>query len=298
MKILIVGSCGFIGSHCMSFFSSIHDTYGCDIHSDSKNKKHFTISPNAIDINCIFEKYTFDVCINCAGAAVVSDSFIDPSGDFFTNTVPIVQILNAIRNNSPRCKFINISSAAVYGNPITLPISENAKPDPISPYGFHKLMAENICYEYTRLYNLSTCSLRVFSAYGPELRKQLIWDILSKIKYSNQITLWGTGQETRDFIYIDDIIQAINIIIHQSDFNADVVNIASGQQITISHVINTIKDIHPSAFDFSFNNMTRPGDPLHWQADISRLKSWGFTQTTSIQQGLTNVISWFLKENI
>ena len=298
MKILIIGSLGFIGRHCMSYFSSIHDTYGCDIHSDCKNQKHFTISPNAIDINCIFEKYNFDICINCAGSAVVSESFTDPSGDFFRNTVLLVNILNAIRNNSPHCKFINISSAAVYGNPITLPIPETAKPNPISPYGFHKLMAENLCQEYTKIYKLHTCSLRIFSAYGPELRKQLIWDILSKIKHSNQITLFGTGQETRDFIYIDDIIQAINIIIHKSDFNADIINIASGQQTSISHIINTIQSIHPSAFEFSFNNITRPGDPLHWQADISRLQSWGFTRTTSIQQGLTKVISWFLKENI
>lgn len=298
MKILIIGSLGFIGSHCLKHFSSMHDTYGCDILPDQNNKKHFILNPETADFDIIFKQQCFDLCINCAGSAVVNKSFEEPVKDYYLNTIIVYRILDAIRKNYPICKFVNISSAAVYGNPVTIPILETATLNPLSPYGFHKQMAEIICQEYTKIYNIPTCSLRIFSAYGTGLRKQLIWDILTKVHQSNNITLFGTGQETRDFIYIDDIIDAIDITIQQSSFIADIVNIASGQQVSVSEIIKTIKNVYPTNFNYSFNNQTRIGDPLHWQADISRIVSWGFNTKVSLQQGISNVISWFLNENI
>ena len=93
------------------------------------------------------------------------------------NVSNVFKQLDAIRKFQPGCKYINLSSAAVYGNPESLPISEDHHLDPISPYGNHKKMAEEVCADFYTNYRIPTCSLRIFSAYGAGLQKQLFWDL-------------------------------------------------------------------------------------------------------------------------
>ena len=99
------------------------------------------------------------------------------------------KILVAIRDRNSSCKFINFSSAAVYGNPKFLPITENSVCKPLFPYGFHKLQSELLLTEYYNFFGLKTCSLRVFSAYGPLLKKQLFWDLYQKAIQNDTISL-------------------------------------------------------------------------------------------------------------
>jgi len=183
MRILIIGSKGFIGSHCYKYFSEKeYNVSGCDVVIDYTEKKYFLIVASNSDFHTIFEKNSFDVCINCSGAANVSDSIKNPRRDFFLNTVNVFSILYASREYNPTCKFLNISSAAVYGRPIGLPIVESFKLNPISPYGIHKKISEEICSEFYNQFNINTCSIRIFSAFGPGLKKQLFWDIYKKSK--------------------------------------------------------------------------------------------------------------------
>ena len=177
MKILVVGSKGFIGSHCVDYFSQNNEVWGCDVVLDYNIPNYISIDSVDSDFLEVFQSNKFDVCINCSGAANVPFSLEKPFNDFKLNALNVIKLLEAIRIHSPECKFITMSSAAVYGNPESLPIVENQKKEPVSPYGFHKVISELVCKEYSKFWNIKTCCLRVFSAYGPRLKKQLLWDL-------------------------------------------------------------------------------------------------------------------------
>lgn len=296
MKILIVGSKGFIGSHCVDFFSRQHEVWGCDVVLDYNSSRYISIDSVDSDFLEIFQQHQFDVCINCSGAANVPFSLQKPFNDFKLNTLNVFKILEAIRLSAPDCKFITMSSAAVYGNPHSLPITEQQQRMPVSPYGFHKMMSEHICEEYSRFWGVKTCCLRIFSAYGPRLRKQLFWDLYHKIKEQQAPTLWGTGKESRDFIYISDIVQIIDLAISCSRFDGEVVNVANGQQITIAEVAETVRRICGTDKKISFNGAERKGDPINWEADVSVIRSWGYEPNISLEEGVEEYITW-VREN-
>ena len=189
-----------------------------------------------------------------------------------------------------------MSSAAVYGNPVALPIKETADLKPLSPYGWHKLYAEQICKEYYYLYNIQTINLRLFSVYGEHLKKQIFWDLYQKCLHSEEVELFGSGKETRDFIYINDLVHAIDCVIKNGLFNGEAVNIASGLETEIKNAATIFINEKNPSIKLKFNMIVKPGDPLHWRADIDLLKSFGFTNQVSIEEGLKNVVKW-LKEN-
>jgi len=292
MKLLIIGSKGFIGSHAVRYFSDKFEIYECDVVVDYTTSNYRVIDASDADFKVVFEKKKYDFCLNCSGAASVPDSIIHPLRDFYLNTVNVFRILDAIRLYNPECKFINLSSAAVYGNPTELPIKENAVLNPISPYGKHKLMSEQICQEFTSGFGLKTCSLRIFSAYGEGLKKQLFWDLHTKMKQSQSINLFGTGEESRDYIYIKDIIKIIELVMFNSTFLSDCINVANGEKVKIKDVINIYAKAYQWNGKVNFSGDVRKGDPIDWKADISQVKTLGYEQSTSISKGLEQYIDW------
>lgn len=292
MNILIIGSKGFIGSHCVDYFSCEHEVWGCDVLLDYNTPRYISIDSVDSDFLEIFQSHQFDVCINCSGAANVPFSLEKPFNDFKLNALNVFKLLEAIRLHAPECKFITMSSAAVYGNPEALPIVENQKRMPVSPYGFHKVMAEMICEEYSRFWGVKTCCLRIFSAYGPRLKKQLFWDLYNKIKDQVEPTLWGTGRESRDFIYISDIVRIIDLAIHHSQFDGEVVNVANGKQITIAEVADTVRMVMGTTKPIKFNGAERKGDPINWEADISIIKGWGYATQVELETGIKSYVKW------
>lgn len=295
MKILIIGSEGFIGSHIKKKFSKSNEVWCADVIHNDNSFQYNQLAIVNTDFNVLFEGKQFDVCINASGNGSVPISINKPIFDFELNVGNTIKILDAIRTYNPECKFINMSSAAVYGNPSFLPISEDSSLKPLSPYGWHKLYAEQICKEYYYLYNIQTINLRLFSVYGENLKKQLFWDIYQKCLFSQDVELFGSGKETRDFIYIEDLLEAIDCVIKKGLFNGESVNVASGTETEISYAASVfIKEIDPN-INLKFNMIVKPGDPLNWKADISILTSFGFKNETLIENGLKNVVKW-LKE--
>ena len=190
MTILVIGSKGFIGSHVLNYLKeNNYKVYGCDVVTDYEHKDYIQIDATNSDFHFVFEQHDLDMCINCSGAASVPQSIEYPLRDYLLNTFNVFKILDAIRLYQPKCKFLNLSSAAVYGNQETLPIRENAVLKPLSPYGIHKIQAEQICKEFFNYYDVSTCSLRIFSAYGDGLKKQLFWDMYQKFLNNDIIEL-------------------------------------------------------------------------------------------------------------
>lgn len=292
MKILIIGSKGFIGSHLVSYFEREHEVWQCDVVTDYTSNRYMLIDASNSDFNEIFETQPFDVCINCSGAASVPDSLKHPYRDFLMNTTNVYAILNAIYTHCPSCKFINLSSAAVYGNPKVLPVSESAPIAPMSPYGHHKAIAETICREFAEQFGIQTCSLRIFSAYGNGLKKQIFWDMNSKMTDADEAIFFGDGDETRDFIHINDIAQAVDLTIKKTIFGGETINVANGEAITIRDAANLFAKLKGYRGKISFNGVVRAGDPRFWKADISILKSWGYKESMSMKEGLLNYIQW------
>jgi UDP-glucose 4-epimerase len=300
---LVIGSLGFLGTNISSHFESkgLH-VFSCDFLDFRNKENYFRINPFNSDYLEIFDKHQFDFVINCAGSANVGASIENPFFDFDSNVNVVSKILGAIYKTHPKTKFINISSAAVYGNPPSLPVkteyAENA--NPISPYGVHKRISEILLKSYFDSFNIPTCSLRVFSAYGNGQKKLLMWDLFQKFQDDafDTIELFGTGNETRDFIHIEDILQQIELVIKYAPFNGESINIANGEAIKISEIAAIFQNHLNSNKSIKFNNIVREGDPLNWCADISELVQWGYKQDVNLKTGIMLYIKSNLNEKI
>ena len=298
MKVLIIGSKGFIGHHLFNYFCERgFQVWDADVVFDYTNSKRYFLildSENS-DFSSVFQNESYDLCVNCSGAASVYDSIKNSKKSYYLNTVNVYNILDAIKKFQPNCKFINLSSAAVYGNPQHLPVSENESIHPLSPYGVHKYLAEQICKEFYDYEGIKTCSLRIFSVYGVGLNKQLYWDLYKKTKTNKHIVLYGTGYESRDFINIFDLVRAIEIISECSNFEADVINVANGEEISIKDAVKIFYSFFEDEISYSFSGEARKGDPINWRADITKLNSYGYKPTIDLDTGLKEYYDWVVK---
>jgi UDP-glucose 4-epimerase len=295
MKILIIGSEGFIGKTAVCYFKAKGDeVFSVDV-IDNADDRYYRISPDSHDFSGIFLHFKeLDVCLNASGAANVQQSFQRTLEDFRMNTHNVLLIAEGIRKHQAGCKLINLSSAAVYGNPQHLPITEEAIPAPQSPYGWHKLISEQICREYAEQFGIQTLSLRLFSAYGEGQKKLLFWDIFQKTSQAtgNTIEMFGTGKETRDFIYIGEVLKAIDCVIKDGLYKGEVINIASGIATTIAEAVNTFLSFAAPHITARFLGNNKQGDPLYWQADIQKLQGLGFVPQVSLADGLKTTWTW------
>lgn len=298
-RILIIGSAGFIGSNAYKTWAAgdKYEVWGADVVASPAQARFFAIDAENPNFAAIFAAQSFDACLNCSGAAQVGQSFEQPQKDYELNTRNVFAILEAIRSHSPDCKFINLSSAAVYGNPPAVPVLENMRLWPLSPYGYHKKMAEDICISFAQNFGLKTCALRIFSAYGEGLRKQLFWDIAQKVaKNAEKIELWGTGEESRDFIYIQDLIAVFEAVLAGANFKGEAINVGSGIEISIRYAAQTLLSAIDYEGEIEFSQQQKIGDPLRWLADISQLTALGFRPKYSLVEGLQNYAQWLRLE--
>jgi UDP-glucose 4-epimerase len=297
MRILIIGSEGFIGSHLINRFNNpSNNLVGCDLFEAPKNNyTYIKVSRLSPQWDEVFSNQRFDVCINASGSGNVPYSMQHPLIDFEANALDVIRILEAIRKYNAECKYFHISSAAVYGNPATLPVKEEAAKLPLSPYGWHKLMSEMVCSEYRTIYNIRVAIIRPFSVYGEGLRKQLLWDICKRLSANGSIELFGTGQETRDFIHCDDLTSLIELLINKAAFEGEVYNTASGEETSIATIAHLFEDYFGGKKKISFSGETRAGDPLHWRADVSVISALGFSTSIRLEDGIQNYIHWFEK---
>lgn len=297
MNILVLGCQGFIGSHLVNYFiSASYTVFGCDLIEFSSDRfRYFKLSILSADFEGLIAGQSFDYCINASGSGNVPYSIAHPLSDFEANTSAVAKVLDTLRRHQPSCKYVHISSAAVYGNPSTLPITEDSVLAPISPYGWHKLMAEQLCKEYYQLFTIPIAIVRPFSIYGDGLKKQLLWDVCNKLSKHNELELFGTGKETRDFMHVEELCRAIHLIMKKSLFAAEVYNLGNGVAVPIARVIEYMVKEMPGNAKITFSNQNRPGDPLYWEADISKLKAIGYEPFLVLQAGVARFVHWYLK---
>jgi UDP-glucose 4-epimerase len=295
MKILIIGSEGFIGKNILNHLTNHrHSLIACDLISNPDTEyQYFQVDNNLRELKNILEKEAPDVLINAAGKASVYESFKEPFEDYTSNTSVNYIILDAIRKYSPYTKFVFLSSAAVYGNPLRLPVAESDPLSPISPYGFHKLQAELIAREFFECFNINSIVLRIFSCYGAGQKKLLLWDLCNKAKLQKEIVLKGCGNESRDFVHVADVASCIHHLIKKDVTGFEVFNLASGKEHFIKDTAELLVSKLNDNNTIHFEGKKNTGNPENWVADISKLSETGFVPNVNFEKSIEEYVYWF-----
>lgn len=303
-RTLITGAGGFLGSHIASHL-------GENGHRIAAVGRFATL-PGMMEIPNLWKlcgmtlpdhrfkdavrEFQPTLVVHCAGTASVANSVEAPYTDFHRTAEVCADVLETLRTCAAGCHFILLSSAAVYGNPQALPVTEETSLRPISPYGYHKLICELLAEEYRTLHGIPTAVLRIFSAYGEGLRRQVIHDLFQKFAdpKSNVVEIFGTGEETRDFIHASDVARIVELIAETGV--SDVFNAASGSETSVRQLAAMISSEFGLQKEIIFNGMRRPGDPVNWRADVSRLSAIGFRPMVTLQAGIAAYQRWYRGE--
>ena len=297
-SVLVTGAAGFLGHHIVAQFAregwkviAIDHVAPPTAEFAHGVTYHQLQLPNTL-LGSLIAAESPNVCVHCAGSASVGLSLESPDIDFHANTVLTFEMLEALRRNAPECRFLLLSSAAVYGDPTSLPVSEAHPPAPLSPYGWHKLQCEMLCTEYSRFFKVPTSVARIFSAYGAGLKKQVVWDICHRVLTKGALTLHGTGRESRDFIQATDIARGLFLLAESGAATGDVYNLSSGREVTIAELAGLLREELAPGMPVEFDGAATPGNPLNWRADISKIAALGFAPQIALEDGLREVARW------
>lgn len=299
-KYLITGGAGFIGSHIAEHLSKEgHDVTILDSLRTGFKKNLDGLNVSFFDGDIRDENLVEKIADNCNAifhlAALVSvpESLLKTSECIDINTIGTINILNAARKIS-KGKVILSSSAANYGDNPVLPKVETMFPEPMTPYAITKLDGEYYLKMFFNQYGLETVSLRYFNVFGPRQNPKSAYAaavpiFITKALKNEPITIYGDGFQTRDFIYVKDVVRA-NILASQK--GNETYNVALGQSTSILELAEKIVDITNSKSEIQFLE-ERPGDIKHSKADTSKFKQLGFQPQYTLDQGLSETIAFY-----
>jgi len=299
LKIIITGGAGFIGSCVVKrLIKDKHDLIIIDDLSSStldslKNvfDRIVFVNENVLNIDRIEDYFKkTDIVIHLAAIPSVEESIRNPVRVFQVNTLGTLYLLELCRKHDID-RFIYASSASVYGNPIYIPIDEEHPCNPLSIYGVSKYSSELLVLNYYRNYGLKYTILRLFNVYGPGMKDGVIYHFIRNMLLSKEIVIYGDGRQTRDFIYVDDVSEAIHCVINYPRNN--VYNIGSGQGISINQLFNKVRSILGLNVEPVYKP-SRTGDIEHSIANINRaINEIGWRPKTSLEDGLVKTIEYF-----
>lgn len=227
----------------------------------------------------------------------VVETIKDPILSQSVNIESTLNILESNRQyNKNLKKFIFASSAAVYGNTEDLPKKVATFIDPESPYAIEKYAAEQYTKLYNKLFNMPTTSLRFFNIYGPRQDPSSPYSgVLSimneKFQNDDTFTFFGDGEQTRDFVYIKDLVQAVTIVLNNESSNGRIYNLGNGNQISLLQIFNTFKKLYNKTINHNFSD-TRSGDIKHSYAQIEELTSLGYKPKYDVEDGLKAYVNY------
>lgn len=274
MKFLVTGLGGFVGrSVAEDLLARGHQVVGLDRAAVEDWAGEQTPGDMLqMDLVSLLSRTQPDVVVHAAGSASVAASMTDPEADRRASLDTFAALLDAARTQKQLPHVIFPSSAAVYGNPAQLPVAETAPLQPISPYGFHKVMCETLAREYWQLYGLPTTCLRIFSLFGVRQQRLLVWEIFQQAKaQASEVTLQGTGRETRDYLAVEDLAAVVHSVAQLPPSGFHVLNAASGEETSVERLARIILDAVGSKATVRALGKARPGDPTRWQADVHAL---------------------------
>jgi UDP-glucose 4-epimerase len=230
-----------------------------------------------------------------AGGSSVGLSIAQPFEDFSRTVTSTARLLEWLRGTAKDCRVIVASSAAVYGAGHAGAIAVDAATLPMSPYGQHKLMMEQLCRSYAVTFGLRSTVARLFSVYGPNLRKQLPWDICCRLQAGERtLVLGGTGAEVRDWTDVRDVARLLAAIDGKPQSEAfQVINAGSALGTTVAQIAARIAGCWGGTVSIQFSGVVRPGDPTSLLSDDAMLHTLPFDWKIPVEQGLADYVSWF-----
>lgn len=317
MRYLITGGAGFIGSNLANYYSSAgHDVVVVDNLSTGKIQNLLSgIKVYKKDITDyefmknILKKGKFDYIFHLAAVASVADSISRPIETHKINNESVIMLLELIKSHAKNLKrFVFASSAAVYGNELTLPKSEKSIIRPLSPYAIDKFSSEVFTTMYCELYNVPTSCVRFFNVYGPNQNPtspysgviSLLNDSFNRNPANSEIdfTVFGNGKQTRDFIYVKDVVSALEKIATSAFSKGEVYNVGTGSSNSLNEVIEIMSKIYKRKIKIQYLP-SRPGDITHSVSSIDKLKKLGFIPEYDLEKGLSCYIKNEIdKENL
>ena len=329
MRILVTGAAGFIGMHVVvRLLSDGYEVMGIDNLNDYYDKElkvsrlNYIGSPeqfrfsktdiaNQEQVSRSFTEFEPEIVINLAAQAGVRYSIENPDSYIKSNLVGFTNILEACRQFNVE-HLIYASSSSVYGLNEEMPFHEGQNADhPLALYGATKKANESLAHSYSHLFNLPTTGLRLFTVYGPWGRPDMaLFKFTDAILTGRPIDIYNHGQMTRDFTFIDDIVEGIARLAMkpaQSDKQFDakipdagrssapwmIFNIGNGQPTPLMKYITALEQVLGKKAQKNFLEM-QPGDVMATASDASRLNDWvGFAPDTPISEGVTKFVEWY-----
>ena len=299
-KIWVIGANGFIGANVSRAFSDAgwevvglgrRDAEGLPV-SD-----WVTTEVSRTALSAVLDRHGFpDVLFHAAGSPTVGSAQSDPSAALRDTVGTAEEVLAFIGDASKETVFLYPSSCSVYGSVSRVAIPEETPVAPVSRYGEMKARVENACEEALATAGTRYGVIRYFSVYGRGLRKQLLWDIARKARQHGVVELAGTGEETRDFLHVDDAARLALRVAERlsSDLSTTsvVVNGGSGRATSIAEVATLMVSHMPTPAAIEFSGQTRFGDPMHFCADTARARSLGFHPQRSLADGVSDYAGW------
>ena len=307
MRCLVSGAAGFIGSHLAErLVRDGQEVIGIDCFLDyyprevkEENLAGLKKSPNfhfqeanllELDLPALVQKTDF--IFHLAAQAGVRASWGESFSIYTENNIRATQRLLESCKGQKVSKFILASSSSVYGDAEEMPTSENSAPKPVSPYGLSKLACEHLCYLYWKNHKIPYLALRYFTVYGPRQRPDMAFHkFLRSALHGKEIEIYGDGNQTRDFTYISDIINATVKSI-STDAVAESVNLGGGSPATIWQVLNIIEDITGKRVRLRHIEEQK-GDVRHTCADITKAQRiLGYAPQVRLGDGLRKQFLW------
>ncbi|MCK4409154.1 MAG: SDR family oxidoreductase [Candidatus Eisenbacteria sp.] len=303
---LVTGGAGFIGSHIVERLVGLgHEARVLDDFSTGRreNLSPFEDSIDIIegdirDVSSVERAVKgVEFVFHEAALASVPRSVADPTSNNDVNVTGTLNLLVASRDAGVR-RFVYASSSSVYGDSPELPKRESMLPSPESPYAASKLAAENYCRIFSSLYGLECVSLRYFNVFGPRQDpgseySAVVPLFVTAILEGTPPTIYGDGEQSRDFTYVANVVDANMLALSADGAAGEVFNIACGRTSTINELLASVQRIAGTSLT-SHHTDPRPGDVKHSFADISKAEgTLGLVPKISFDEGLTLTVDWF-----
>ena len=307
MRCLVTGAAGFIGSTLSERLLELgHEVVGVDCLTDyyspeikkanlssaASSPRFSLIEADLLDLDLRGLLEGVDWVFHQAAQPGVRMSWGDHFDVYVRNNVLATQRLLEAAKGSGIKRLVNASSSSVYGDLPELPLTETARPQPVSPYGVTKLAAEHLCCLYYANYGVPTVSLRYFTVYGPRQRPDMGFHIFTSAALrGEEVVIYGDGEQTRDFTYISDVVMA-NVQAAESEKAAGrVLNIGGGSRISVNAVLDILRDLIGG---FEVRHVeAQKGDVRDTMSDTTAAReALGFSPKVSIAEGLKRQVEW------
>ncbi|MFY9955185.1 NAD-dependent epimerase/dehydratase family protein [Bradyrhizobium sp.] len=303
MTVWITGANGFIGRYLVRQLADAEAVHGLGHGAfEESDRRRLGLQTwlngeiDAANLNALLVAHgPPSKVFHLAGGSSVGLSIELPLEDFSRTVASTARLLEWLRSSAPACLLVVTSSAAVYGADHVGPIAENATLAPMSPYGHHKLMMEQLCESYALSFGLRSVVVRLFSVYGANLRKQLLWDMCSRLSQGGPpLFLGGTGAETRDWTDVRDVVRLLarlGDLLPEEHYR--VINGGSGRAIRVADIAELLVKNFGLATTVSYSGVARRGDPHSLLADDSALRHLGFEWRIPVERGIADYVNWF-----